>query len=77
MLSTLLRPQKRRADKSPLSSPYTSSPLAARNNGQQVQAREHADDYDEDEDEDEDDDEDDGGDDTPLLPIFSAAHLGL
>jgi hypothetical protein len=69
MLSTLLRPKKRRADKSPFSSPFESSPLAARNDYDQIDDNEDADDY----------DEDDGGEDdldTPLLPIFSAAHLG-
>jgi hypothetical protein len=70
MLSTLLRPKKRRADKSPFSSPFESSPLAARNDYDQLHDNEDADDY----------DEDDGGEDeldAPLLPIFSAAHLGL
>jgi len=71
MLSTLLRPKKRRADKSPFSSPFETSPLAARNDYDQIDDNEDADDYDED---------DDGGEDdldTPLLPIFSAALLGL
>ncbi|CAD0088489.1 unnamed protein product [Aureobasidium mustum] len=70
MLSTLLRPRKRRADKSPFSSPFNSSPLAARNDYDRIDDHEDADDC----------DEDDGGEDeldTPLLPIFSAAHLGL
>lgn len=70
MLSTLLRPRKRRADKSPFSSPFNSSPLAARNDYDQIDDNEDADDY----------DEDDGGEDdldAPLLPIFSAAHLGF
>jgi hypothetical protein len=70
MLSTLLRPKKRRTDKSPYSSPFESSPLAVRNDYDQRNDNEDADDY----------DEDDGGEDdldAPLLPIFSAAHLGV
>jgi hypothetical protein len=70
MLSTLLRPKKRRTDKSPYSSPFESSPLAVRNDYDQINDNEDADDY----------DEDDGGEDdmdAPLLPIFSAAHLGV
>ena len=71
MLSTLLRPRnRRRRDKSPYSSPFNSSPLAARNDYQEINNNEeNEDDYDEDE-----GDEDDDG--TPLLPIFSSAHLG-
>ncbi|KAI5201624.1 hypothetical protein E4T39_05149 [Aureobasidium subglaciale] len=68
MLSTLLRPRKRRADKSPFSSPFNSSPLATRNDYDRIDDDVDADDY----------DENDGGEDdleTPLLPIFSAAHL--
>lgn len=69
MLSTLLRPRKKRVDRSPFSSPFNSSPLAARNDYDQIDDHGNGDDY----------DEDDGGEDdvgAPLLPIFSAAHLG-
>ena len=68
MLSTLLRPRKRRADKSPFSSPFNSSPLATRNDYDQIHDQEAGEDYED------DDGEDDV--DAPLLPIFSAALLG-
>jgi len=101
MLSLLLRPRKgrRRVEQhSPFSSQFDqSSPVAARNQRQEVR---HAtadftetdvdDENTEDEEEDEGDEEDigndedamgsvddeDGEEDSPLLPIFSAAHLG-
>ena len=106
MLSSFLGPSKGtptrpRGDRSPFSSPFTSSPEAIRRS-QANERRRPAADYDtsdnenasgsedeeeqdeEDEDEDDEDeeeeeeeeDEDGAGEITPLLPIFSAAHLG-
>lgn len=118
MLSSLLGPSKGtptrpRGERSPFSSPFTSSPEATRRSQANERRRtaagydtsndpdnettsdaddeeEGAEDDDEEEEEeeedaededDEDEDEDEGdedgaGDTTPLLPIFSAAHLG-
>lgn len=87
MLS-LLRPRnrRRRSDKSPYSTPYNSSPLAVRRasgvddesdeneNENGNEDEEDNDDYDEERSYNEDDEDDV---DTPLLPIFSAAHLGM
>lgn len=88
MLSSLLRPRKgrRRIDKSP-SSPYSTSPGAVRNrNRNDDHDNEHDSDEDEEQDEyngadmgyhEEDEEEDDDEENTPLLPIFSAAILGM
>lgn len=104
MLSSLLRPKKRRRDvaRSPFSSPSgrgDTSPEGVRRsllherrhpaadyddeNYDGFDGDEHHDDDGEEEDEEnedddeEDDDEDGAAEDTPLLPIFSAVHLGL
>lgn len=109
MLASLLRPKngRRRTERehhSPFSSQYAgSSPIAERNQQQNIrhatadwtetelEDNENSDGEDggdaEEEDEEEEDDEDeedinsaddeDGDDNSPLLPIFSAAHLGM
>lgn len=82
MLSSLLRPRnkRRRSDRSPYSTPFNSSPLAVRagnvdeNENEEDENDEENDDYDEERSYNEDDEDDV---DTPLLPIFSAAHLGM
>ena len=81
MLSSLLRPKKarRRVEHSPFSSPYAERRHATADFTEDDGEDENTEDE-EDQDEEEDDDEieeEDGDEDTPLLPIFSAAHLGI
>jgi hypothetical protein len=87
MLSSLLRPKKTRRrveEHSPFSSPYAERRHATADfteDDGEDENTEDEEDQDEEEGDDDDDDEaieeEDGDEDTPLLPIFSAAHLGL
>jgi hypothetical protein len=84
MLSSLLRPKKARRrveEHSPFSSPYAERRHATADFTEDDGEDENTEDED-DQEEDEGDDEEaieeeDGDEDTPLLPIFSAAHLGI
>lgn len=88
MLASLLRPKKRRvyAERSPFSSPYTTRdlpwPFLQRGSEEQYEEVQGNDDDAnqgvDDGEEDESGDEDDGpSESSPLLPIFSASHLGI
>jgi len=78
MLSSLFRPRRgrQRIDRSPFASSYTSPALNrhgdTEDEGDELRQRDGA--YDEDEDEYSAQDEDE---DEPLLPLFSAAYLGM
>lgn len=85
MLASLLRPKKRRvyADRSPFSSPYTQSPSLRRpqpQNGDYPQFPVGNNPHDNNSDDTDEDDRFDGEledpESAPLLPIFSASHLG-
>lgn len=91
MFASLLRPKKRRvyAERSPFSSPCGTreeSPFF-RNQGRGNDSRtkyeeqdlddNHGDEHEETGDDDEDGEDDNPHDSTPLLPIFSASHLGI
>jgi hypothetical protein len=84
MLSSLLRPKKARrrvVEHSPFSSPYAERRHATADFTEDDGEDENTEDEEDEQDEEEGDDEDvieeeDGEEDTPLLPIFSAAHLG-
>jgi hypothetical protein len=86
MLSSLLRPKKARPrveEHSPYSSPYAERQHATADFSEDDGEDEITEDEDGEEeageengDDGEDVDEEDGEEDTPLLPIFSAAHLG-
>ncbi|KAN0096865.1 hypothetical protein V8E51_015670 [Hyaloscypha variabilis] len=83
MLSSLLRPKKARrrvVEHSPFSSPYAERRHATADFTEDDGEDENTEDEEDEQDEEEGDDEDvieeeDGEEDTPLLPIFSAAHL--
>ncbi|KAE9371925.1 hypothetical protein N431DRAFT_484344 [Stipitochalara longipes BDJ] len=83
MLSSLLRPKKARrrvVEHSPFSSPYAERRHATADFTEDDGEDENTEDEEEDQDDEEGDDEEvieeeDGDEDTPLLPIFSAAHL--
>lgn len=88
MLSSLLRPKKvrRRVEEhSPFSSPYAERRHATADFTEDDGEDENTEDEDEQEEEEEDNleeeqeaiEEEDGDEDTPLLPLFSAAHLGM
>ena len=93
MLASLLRPKKRRvyAERSPFSSPYTAreTPVCRDQHRTAIRFNGHSDDEHDDEDVDDDhgyaargnyedaEDEDEAHESTPLLPIFSASHLGM
>lgn len=88
MLASLLRPKKRRvyAERSPFSSPYTTRdlpwPFLQRGSEEaqyeEIRGNDGADEDVDDGEEDESGDEDDGPfESSPLLPIFSASHLGI
>lgn len=87
MLSSLLRPKKTRRrvqEHSPFSSQYAGHRHATADFTEDDGEDEITEDEDEEEDDQEDEedinedaiDEEDGGEEAPLLPIFSAAHLG-
>jgi hypothetical protein len=86
MLSSLLRPKKARRrveEHSPFSSPYVERRHATadftEDDGEDENTEDEEDQDEEDEEERDDEEvieEEDGDEDTPLLPIFSAAHLG-
>ena len=84
MLSSLLRPKKARRrveEHSPFSSPYAAQRHATADFTEDDGEDENTEDEDDQEEEEGDDEdaieEEDGDEDTPLLPIFSAAHLGM
>lgn len=88
MLSSLLRPKKSRPRVDP-NSPFPSLYASPRNTADYTEDDEEDEDTEDEEEDDQDDvreeqqeeeeddeDNEDGDEDTPLLPIFSAAHLG-
>ena len=93
MLASLLRPKKRRvyAERSPFSSPYTAreTPVCRDQHRTAIRFNGLSDDEHDDGDVDDDndygagenyedaEDEDEAHESTPLLPIFSASHLGM
>ena len=93
MLASLLRPKKRRvyAERSPFSSPYTAreTPVCRDQHRTAIRFNGLSDYEHDDEDVDDDhgyasrrnyedaEDEDEAHESTPLLPIFSASHLGM
>lgn len=76
MLSSLLRPKKNRQHVEEAS--VFTTPYEQRRHATADFTEDDGEDEESEEEEDEEDiDEEDGGNDSPLLPIFSAAHLGM